>query len=271
MTQTLAELNNNPLNCDLAFPSIRWKGADPAQRHPREIGERVTQNNRFIRFVGTDTLSAQACGWRCAAKTALYWYRHGKAGTIRALINTWCPSRDSVVGRQDNEPYILFVAKQANIQPEVDIDLTRYDHIQPILWAMHHFEAGKAWGARSELDAALLDIGIQSGVKKLPVPFQPAPAGYTVTEDGNIMRTNIAESRTLKEARRGKKAVISVGVAATVTTGVISPLAGLVKEFPPWLAYGFGAIFLAVLGTIAWRIIANIENIRLEDHAQGKL
>lgn len=239
MTLTLAELNKNPLNLEVTSPPTGWKGCDPTQRAPEQMGVKRGQLNRFVRF--TD----ERWGWRAAAKNVLFHYRGGK-NTIRKLIHAWCPPYDAVAGAQHTDGYVHAVAKGSGIMPDAVIDMTHYDVIAPIVWEMHKVEAGKSWGNHDALDLGLEDIGIVDSIGSkppVPEPLAPPPPGKRLGEDG-LERTPESEKKITDEMSTQK--IVQGG---TIAGGVLASAGSFFKIIPPW-ALGVAVVALVAVGAL---------------------
>ena len=232
---TLAETNRNPLNLEITTPPTAWRGCDPAQKSPEQMGVRRSQGNRFVKF------TEERWGWRAGAKNVLFHYRGGK-NTIRKLIHAWSPPWDAVTGAQHTDAYVNAVARGSGLDPDAVVDMAQYSVISAIVWEMHIVEAGKAWGSREALDLGLDDIGIfdaELSVPGVPEPMLPPPPGKIMGEDGAIVTKPETQDKAIRAADT-QKIVQTVAVAGTAATSSL----GFFKIIPPW---ALGVVVVAIV------------------------
>lgn len=96
----------------------------------------------------------------------------------------------------------------------------------------------------------------------IPAPPEPPPppAGYARTDDGNVVRTEIAQSAIVKQAKAAKRTSISLPVVGFALTAIAQFVVGL----PDFVRWGVGAIFLILLGIVGWHVARNVENLRVK-------
>ena len=134
---TVGEKNNNPLNVKNVGASP-WKGSTGTDPKGHAI------------------FPSRVWGLRAALRTLAQYQLKHKRWTIRAILETWAPSSDtigSIAGAKPNEPskYARFVSDRIGIEPDSAIRLFDTDGsvtCPPVLWAlvdaMARYENGKA-------------------------------------------------------------------------------------------------------------------------------
>lgn len=103
-------------------------------------------------------------------------------------------------------------------------------------------------------------------------PMSPVPpAGYEMTEAGNVMRADLSDSAILKSARVGQRIAWGTGIATGIMTGLQALKDAFVNMFAgvgPLLLLGLGtlAVALAIVALVYFR---RIERKRVEMYERG--
>lgn len=121
---------------------------------------------------------------------------------------------------------------------------------------------------RSEYEA----VGqLQGELEPVPTMGPLPPAGYEITESGNVVRSDLSDSAILKSAQVGQRIAWGTGIA----TGIITGLQALKEAFEnmfsdvgPGLLLGLGGLGIA-LAVLAFVYFRRIEKKRIEMHKRG--
>jgi hypothetical protein len=113
--------------------------------------------------------------------------------------------------------------------------------------------------------------GLHAELEPVP-PMSPVPpAGYEITEAGNVVRSDLSDSTILKSARVGQRIAWGTGVATGIMTGLQALKDAFVNTFAdlgPVLLLVLGGVAVA-LAVMAFLYFRGIARKRVEMHDRG--
>lgn len=112
---------------------------------------------------------------------------------------------------------------------------------------------------------------LQAELDPVP-PMSPVPpAGYEMSESGNVVRADLSESAILRSARIGQRIAWGTGIATGIMTGLQALRDAFISVFfdvRPMLLLGLSVLAVA-LAIVAFVYFRRIEKRRVEMHERG--
>ena len=214
--ETLAERNRNPLNIRPLPQGQTWQGQTGVDRN--------SVTGAFCVF------ESNVMGVRAAVVNMRSYVKFAGVKTLRDVIYRWAPpppggelvgQAGSAVGGVDmnhTSSYLQSVCRETGLPPDFDMTAIILPDPSPywrgklagIIRAMNRVEAGKSTITFQEA---------AEGVDKA----LGLPKGYVRQDDGNVIREDMSQSKTLKINTEGQIAnVAATGVSAVTALSVIS-------------------------------------------------
>lgn len=257
VTHTLADINRNPLNLRPLPSGERWQGQTGVSSNSVTGG--------FCQFV------TNVKGVRAAVINMRSIVRLGRR-SISDVIYTWAPpppkgitgtagSAVDGVDQNHTEAYVASVCKYAGIPRTYSLawlgtadtadDQDQYEQLAKIVRGMNIVEAGGSTVSEEDVIA-----GIGEAVN--------LPVGYRRQDTGNVVRTDINQSETVKQADTGTmQTMLATGA------GVVGPVVGSVAGLSWQIVAIMAGAAVIILGGLAIYNLLKIKAERVKQHEEG--
>lgn len=239
--QTLAAINHNPLNLRPLPGGQKWNGQVSSNYNSVSGNFCVFENNVY-------GVRAAVINMQSQIKTGIR--------TLGQMINRWAPPVENNVSA-----YLDHVLKLSGLYADYDMSWMlssdasvlrgqKYN-LAKIVAAMNIHEAGGATVDQQDISEGI-DLALH------------IPKGYVKTDDGNVVRSDISQSGTVKAADNG---VASTSIVALVGTAapVMATVAGASWEVAAIMC---GTALLVGLG-VAIFFLLKAKRERIQMHTDG--
>jgi len=168
--------NNNPGNIEKSRD--RWKGLAASQT-----------DSRFFTF------SEAKWGIRAMARILQNYQKKYGLDTIQDIIDRWAPPVEN-----NTSAYVNAVAKDTGFGKDERLDLTRYDHLFPLVKAIIDHENGYTPYRDAEINEGLALAGVKPPAPPAQAPPKAAPS--SVLPKGRLKK---AANENFTEKKRKKQ------------------------------------------------------------------
>lgn len=212
---TLAEKNRNPLNMRPLGGTQKWNGQVGVDRNP------VT--GAFVVF------ESNVMGIRAAVINLRSYVLHSGVRTIADAIYRWAPPpEDGLTGtagsavngvdQNHTEAYIASVCQFASVSRTFDLTPLAMPTAPTAAWCN---DLAKVLLGMNRVEASGLTVTIGEVIEGIGLALN-LPKGYVRQDTGNVVREDMAESKTIKINTQGQLAnVAATGVSAVTAMSVI--------------------------------------------------
>ncbi len=207
--------NNNPGN--LKKSDTQWQG----------LADTQTDGTFFV-------FKTPLYGIRALARTLIAYQVKHSLRTIRQIIGRWAPALEN-----DTVAYIKAVSASSGFEPDVELDMHKYEHLKAITLAIIAFENGQQPYTATQIDKALVLAGVE-----------PPPR-------------NLQQTRTVRGGKAATAATVGLG-AVNALQDSLAPARDTLQTLVPYLDVAkwlLLAITLIGLGVMIWA--------RIDDHRKG--
>ncbi len=173
-------------------------------------------------------------GLRALARVLISYQDNHHLHTIRQIIGRWAPMAEN-----DTVTYIKAVSEATRLEPDVELDMHKYEHLKALSLAIIRFENGAQPYTAAQIDKALLMAGIE-----------PPPR-------------SLQQTRTVRGGKAATAATVGLGAVSALQDS-LAPARDTLQTLVPYLDVAkwlLLVITLIGLGVMIWA--------RIDDYRKG--